>query len=722
MDIDTSNLLENLNPKQLEAITTIDGPLLVLAGAGTGKTKVLTTRIANIIDKRLAFPNQILAVTFTNKAANEMKHRIAQFVSVDGLWIGTFHSICAKILRIHASNIGLNTDFNIIDADDQIRLIKNIMEQIHVDPKKHNPKSILWIINSWKDAALNPNEVVLDKYNSSNANHRIAMQIYKLYQNKLFISNSVDFGDLLLYVVNLFKNNSEILEHYQSKFKYIHVDEYQDTNLAQYILIKMLAERTQNICCVGDDDQSIYGWRGAEVDNILKFSEYYPKAKLIRLEQNYRSTQNILAAASEIIANNKNRLGKTLWSEGNVGEKIFVANLWNDQEEADFCSKISKHLIYNGHEYSHAAVLVRAGFQTRSFEESFVRNSIPYKVIGGLKFYERLEIKDALAYIRVTINNNDDLAFERIINTPKRSIGNTTISQIQNFALVNNVSLFKASEIMIKNLIITGKTAKQLGDLINYFKKWQQEFAEKDHHLVVEDILKESGYIEMWKKQNSLEAQGRLDNLKELYRALQEFNSISEFLEHVSLVNDNNADITGNYISIMTLHAAKGLEFEVVFLPGWEEGIFPSLREGDTANDLEEERRLAYVGLTRAKQKVFITFVARRRIYNSWQDSEPSRFLLELPKAICQSLNYNSISNFGLNKPQSTTEVASPETSSNTLSNTNNVNNNTIKINQRVSHSKFGFGRVIAISGDNVQVVFEKNGIKTIKQEFLKFD
>ena len=709
-----SLLMNELNPSQKEAVETTEGALLILAGAGTGKTKALTSRIAYIIEQKIASPHQILAVTFTNKAAKEMLERVEKYVSASGMWIGTFHSICAKILRSNAERIGLYTNFNILDQDDSTKLLKGIMESKGIDIKKYPPKFILNVIQSWKDKCIS----YLDaKPVKNRPNEEIAAKVYEEYQLKLRATNNMDFGDLILYVVQLFQIHPDVLETYQDRFLYIHVDEYQDTNIAQYMFVRMLAEKHKNICVVGDDDQSIYGWRGAEVDNILNFHNYIPGAKVIKLEQNYRSTQNILSAASSIISNNSERLGKSLWSAGDLGEKIYLTKLYNDLEEADFYGKVIKHLSFNGVSFSSIAFLVRASFQTRAIEESLVRHGIPYKVIGGLKFYERLEIKDAIAYIRATMNPNDDLAFERIINVPRRGIGDNTIKQIHNFGMLNKLSFFQSICEMLKNDILPKRASDPLTKLVAQFISWQEDSKNMPHYELVEKILTDSGYVGMWKEDKNKDSSARLDNLKEFYRALQEFDSMENFLEHVSLVSTNDDEILGNHVSIMTMHGSKGLEWEVVMLPGWEEGLFPSLRDGDSERDLQEERRLAYVALTRARKKIFISSVGRRRIYNTFQDSIPSRFITELPQQICTILTLNS-----LYTPEVFTkglEVKKPSVLESSSSKVTDSDGN-IKLGTRVFHVKFGYGKVMSMSDDSAYVYFDHAGLKNVKTSFLE--
>ncbi|MEI7668901.1 MAG: UvrD-helicase domain-containing protein [Pseudomonadota bacterium] len=636
--------LDKLNPEQRMAVTTTDGAVLVLAGAGTGKTRVLTTRIANILNNRLAYPSQIPAVTFTNKAAREMAERVESLLgrspqpenqqqrSSTLNWLGTFHSIAAKILRRHADSIGFSSSFTILDADDQLRLIKQLLSENNIDEKQNPAKVILSIIQSWKDQGLMP-----DKISASDAVSAIAAKaflIYKTYQSRLKTLNAMDFGDLLLYNLVLFASHPEIYKEISSRFKYILVDEYQDTNVAQYLWLRMLARAHNNICCVGDDDQSIYGWRGAEVGNILRFERDFAGAQIIRLERNYRSTGNILAAASKLISQNNTRLGKTLWTEDDAGEKVRVVSLWDGDEEARFVVDEVDILQRSKNSLKEMAILVRAGFLTRSFEERFLTMGIAYKVIGGLRFYERQEVRDAIAYLRVLSQPDDDLAFERIINVPKRGIGTATLETIHSFARANEISMTKATRILLDNGGFKGKLANSLSNLLASFDNWRAMLGFNPIGEITDIILDESGYRAMWKSEKTPEVQGRLENLKELVRAMGEFESLTAFLEHVGLVTDMANDTSNEMVAIMTLHAAKGLEFDHVFLPGWEEGLFPNQRSLDESgkNGLEEERRLAYVGITRAKKTCTISFAGSRRIYNQWQSNIPSRFLSELPK------------------------------------------------------------------------------------------
>ncbi|XVN40537.1 MAG: DNA helicase PcrA [Rickettsia endosymbiont of Argas persicus] len=647
--------LHSLNDQQQKAVLHTEGPLLLLAGAGTGKTKVLTSRIANIIHKNLAFPNNILAVTFTNKAAREMTERVNNLINCYGLNIGTFHSMATRILRdqIEHLNLGLNNRFTIISQDDQLKLVKDIIKLKDIDTKKYVPKLIHVIISRWKDQGLLPN-----KLSSSDINlpvQRVAKLVYEEYQQNLLTSNVLDFGDLLLYNNELFIKNPEILRYYQEKFKYILIDEYQDTNVVQYLWARMLASLNKNICCVGDDDQSIYGWRGAEVGNILRFEKDFLNATIIKLEQNYRSTLPILAAASNVINNNKNRHGKTLWTDKESGEKIKIISCWNDKEEARYIvGEIDKFVREGRYNAGNIAILVRAGFQTRSFEEAFINSAMPYKIIGGLRFYERMEIRDVLAYIRISLNQNDNLALERIINVPKRAIGAATLNKIKAYAVEKNISNFAAIKEMLEQGEIKTKSYDTLKDLVNKISNWHERFNFDTPINVAKAILDDSGYLEMLQEEKTEEALGRIENINEMLRAIAEFNDIHDFIEHASLVMENEVLETnyGGSVTIMTLHAAKGLEFDVVFLPGWEEGVFPSQKslDEDGEKGLEEERRIAYVGITRAKKELYITHAESRKIFYEIVRSYPSRFIAEIPEEITIRTNsikkYNSFYNF----------------------------------------------------------------------------
>ena len=628
--------LENLNEPQKEAVLHLDGPLLIVAGAGSGKTKVLTSRIANIIKEKKAFPNQILAVTFTNKAAKEMQNRVSNILgsAATGLsWLGTFHSICAKLLRKHASAANLNSNFTIIDTDDQIRLIKNICKAENVDIKQLSPRFILAIIDRWKNKGCYPSEVIINK---KDIYEKTILPLYKMYQQKLTDLNSCDFGDLILHTVKILENYSDIREIYSNNFKYILVDEYQDTNFIQSRWLNLLSEKNKNICCVGDDDQSIYSWRGAEIKNFLEFDQVYENTKVIRLEQNYRSSQNILSVASNLIANNQNRVGKTLTTTMEEGDLVQLNCFKNGKDEAIGVSDEIEKKIKKKFSYNNVAILVRAIFQTREFEERFLKIGMPYRILGGTKFYERAEIKDCVAYLRLIHQEKDDLAFERIVNNPKRAIGDSTLKNIHEFAKENNLNLERASVKMLEQNLIKPKAKIGLGFFINSLNKWRNdlEIKKSNHVKLLQIVLDESGYSAMLKNKKDLDNENRLENIKELLSAMKEFDNLESFLEHVSLATSVDQEWDGEKVNMMTMHAAKGLEFDVVFLPGWEEGLFPHQKsiEEKGQKGLEEERRLAYVGITRAKKKAMISFSMNRFYQGDWIDSMASRFIEELPE------------------------------------------------------------------------------------------
>ena len=630
-----SEYLKNLNNSQKEAVMHIDGPLLIVAGAGSGKTKVLTSRIANIIKEKKAFPNQILAVTFTNKAAKEMQIRVSKMLgsaAVGLSWLGTFHAICAKLLRKHASAVNLNSNFTIVDTDDQIRLIKNICKAENIDVKQLAPRYILAIIDKWKNKGFYPHEVII---NSKDIYEKTILPLYKIYQQKLIDLNACDFGDLILHSVKILENNKDIKEIYSTNFKYILVDEYQDTNFIQSKWLNLLAEKNKNICCVGDDDQSIYSWRGAEIKNFLEFDQVYENTKVIRLEENYRSTQNILSVASSLISNNQNRVGKTLKATIEDGDLVTLNCFKNGKDEAiGISDKIEK--IKNKYSFNNIAILVRAIFQTREFEERFLKIGIPYRIVGGTKFYERAEIKDCIAYLRLVHQSKDDLAFERIINNPKRAIGDSTLKTIHEFSKKNSLNLELASKKMIQENLIKPKAKAGMVLFFDLLTRWRNELRQKriSHIKLLQIVLDESGYSSMLKNKKDLENENRLENIKELLSAMKEFDNLESFLEHVSLATSIDQDWDGQKINMMTMHAAKGLEFDAVFLPGWEEGLFPHQKsiEEKGQSGLEEERRLAYVGLTRAKKKVIVSFSMNRFYQGDWIDSMASRFIDELPE------------------------------------------------------------------------------------------
>ena len=634
------NYMENLNKDQIEAVTYLDGPLLIVAGAGSGKTKVLTSKIAHIVNKKRAFPNQILAVTFTNKAAKEMQNRVSSILGKDAIglsWLGTFHSISAKFLRKHAKAVNLNYNFTIIDRDDQVRLIKNICKSENIDTKKISPNFIMFYIDKWKNNGWYPDEVILKK---KEILEKSFLKIYKIYQAKLLDLNACDFGDLLLHCVKLFEKNPDICKIYSKNFKYILVDEYQDTNLIQNKWLNLLSSYYKNLCCVGDDDQSIYSWRGAEIKNFLEFDKNYKNAKIVRLEKNYRSTQNILSTASSLIENNKNRVGKTLFTDGEKGELINLNCYKSGKDEAiNVGDQIEKFQDEYG--LNNMAILVRAIFQTREFEERFLKIGLPYRIIGGTKFYERAEIKDCLSYLRIVFQNKDDLAFERIVNVPKRSIGDTTLKQISEFAKIKNYSLIESAKSLIQQNKIKPKTKIGLVSIINLIEKWKIENLRGINHIkLLQVILDESGYSQMLKNKKDLENENRIENIKELINAMKEFDNLESFLEHVSLATSIDQDWEGQKVNLMTIHASKGLEFEMVFLPGWEEGLFPHQKsiEEKGESGLEEERRLAYVAITRAKRMLNISFSISRFFQGDWIDSIGSRFIEELPE---QNINKN---------------------------------------------------------------------------------
>ncbi|NDF11555.1 MAG: DNA helicase II [Proteobacteria bacterium] len=727
----TNPLLDTLNESQREAVVTTEGPVLVLAGAGTGKTRVLTSRIAHILQQNLAFPSQILAVTFTNKAAREMQHRIEGMAgpNAGGLWLGTFHSIGVKILRRHAELVGLKSSFTILDDDDQMRLLKNLMAEYHIDDKRWPVKTLSYLIQRFKDRGYTPEKVPADEV-SDFAGGKL-LQLYTAYQARLKSLSATDFGDLLLHMLTLFLNNPDILSEYQRRFKYILVDEYQDTNVAQYLWLRLLAQGHRNICCVGDDDQSIYSWRGAEVANILKFDKDFPDAKTIRLERNYRSTKDILAAASGLIAYNKGRLGKTLWTDDESTNKVKVISLWDDRHEAQYVAQeIDALQSIHKVKPSDIAVLVRAGFQTRAFEECFISAGIPYRVVGGLRFYERMEIRDMIAYLRLIAQGEDDLAFERIINTPKRGIGKGTLDDIRNFARGMHISLFEGVRKMVAQTASKNKTTAVLELFVKDRDRWAEEAAILKPRDLAEKVMTESGYKRMWESDKSTEAEGRLENLKELLTALDEFETLEGFLEHVSLVTDIEEMDQASLVNVMTLHAAKGLEFPAVFLPGWEEGIFPHQRALDESGGagLEEERRLAYVGITRARKWLTISFVANRRVYNQWQNNLPSRFVDELPSAHIDQMNMGTgntaqrstapQSSYGFREKTAhtyqgpMTKAAAPIVQA--------ASSHPYPVGTRIFHIKFGYGSVAKVDGQHLTIKFDKAGIKTVVEDYVK--
>ncbi len=742
--------LEGLNAEQREAVESLDGPVLVLAGAGTGKTRVLTTRLAHLLATRRAWPGQILAVTFTNKAAREMHERIGALIggAVEGMqWLGTFHALGAKMLRRHAELAGLRSDFTILDADDQQRLMKQIIQAEGIDEKRWPARQLAAHIDGWKNRGLTPEKVPAGEAQAF-ANGK-GGELYAAYQARLKVLNAADFGDLLLEVLRIFQEHPEVLSEWQDRFKYMLVDEYQDTNVAQYLWLRLLAQKHRNICCVGDDDQSIYGWRGAEVDNILRFEKDFPGAKVIRLERNYRSTANILGAASGLIAANEQRLGKTLWTEANdnEGEKIKIASYWDGEEEARAVAEEVEQLQRQGHLLRDMAILVRASFQMREFEDRFINLGIPYRVVGGPRFYERAEIRDANAYLRLIAQADDDLAFERIVNRPRRGIGDVALQTVHRLARAENTSLYRASKMIVTTEELKPAARRALSSFIEMMERWRALVTGMPHTELAEIVLDESGYTEMWQNDKSADAPGKLENLKELVRSMEHFETLAGYLEHISLVMEIEQNETADKINLMTLHSAKGLEFDTVFLPGWEEGLFPhqrSLDENGIAG-LEEERRLAYVGITRAKKRALISFAANRRVHALWQSSIPSRFVDELPKhhvevtestmAGASYQNYSQsrfakdfasgsdYSSPGWRRAQANAEirVKPPAYEAHAeLVATSDPSAASYAHGERVFHQKFGYGHVTEIDGNKLTVDFDKAGRKKVIDSFLE--
>jgi DNA helicase-2/ATP-dependent DNA helicase PcrA len=714
--------MTGLNPAQQRAVETIDGPVLVLAGAGTGKTRVLTTRLAHILKTGRAFPGQILAVTFTNKAAQEMKHRVSAQMGghpVEGWWLGTFHALAARMLRRHSDLVGLGSDFTILDSDDQVRLLKQLMEAANIDVKKHAPKVAADIISKWKDKGWNPSDITMAQAGDF-AGGKI-LSLYAQYQSRMKTLNACDFGDLLLHVITILRDpkNVDVLADYHRKFKYILVDEYQDTNVAQYLWLRLLAQGSNNICCVGDDDQSIYGWRGAEVDNILRFEKDFPGAAVVRLEENYRSTGHILAAANAVIAHNEGRLGKELFTSAGDGEKVVVRALWDGEAEARWVGEEVEALQTKGWSLDRMAVLVRAGFQMREFEERFIQLGLLYRVIGGPRFYERAEIRDALAYLRVVNQSHDDLALERIINTPKRGIGDSTVQTLYTHARAKGISLYQSVLDLTQTEELKPKVRGTLMKLIDDFERWKSLVSSTAHAALAGVILDESGYMAMWKGDKSPDAPGRIENLKELSAAMEDFESLPAFLEHVSLVMDNQDNAQGAHITLMTLHGAKGLEFDAVFLTGWEDGLFPSQRTMDEngMKGLEEERRLAYVGITRARQRSFISYAANRRMYGQWVNAIPSRFVDELPAE-----NIEVKSEAGLYEPGRSKHWDSkgfnPSPSFSSVEKPIVIEREHNR-GDRVFHEKFGYGTIVNVEGHKLDVSFDKAGHKRVMDSFI---
>jgi len=745
--------LDGLNPEQRAAVEAMDGPVLMLAGAGTGKTKALTTRIAHLLVTGRARPNEILAVTFTNKAAREMKNRVGALMgqTVEGMpWLGTFHAICVKLLRRHAELVGLKSNFTILDTDDQIRLLKQLIRAENIDDKRWPARMLAGIIDNWKNRAWTPDKVPAAE---ASAYNQRGVELYAQYQARLKALNATDFGDLLLHVVTIFQTHGDVLQQYQRWFKYILVDEYQDTNVAQYLWLRLLAASHKNICCVGDDDQSIYGWRGAEVGNILRFEQDFPGAHVVRLEQNYRSTPHILAAASGVIDANKGRLGKTLFTELTEGEKVRLIGHWDGEEEARWIGDELESMQggtrgLRPFDLEECAILVRASHQMRAFEDRFLTIGLPYRVIGGPRFYERLEIRDAMAYFRVAVSPDDDLAFERIVNTPKRGAGDKAQQTMQRASRSNGISLLEGARLAVASGDVTGKAKGQVGHLVGQFDRWHGlvQDPKQNHIELAEMILDESGYTEMWQNDKTPEAPGRLENLKELVKALEQFENLQGFMEHVALIMDNEQTEAGSKVSIMTLHAAKGLEFPAVFLPGWEDGLFPSQRSMDESGlkGLEEERRLAYVGITRAEELCTISFTANRLVYGQWQSAMPSRFIDELPadhvdvltppglyggnygaagmtssidQRVADANVYNSPGWKRLQSRQQSRAISQPHETRNTVIDLDAVSSFTQG--DRVFHQKFGYGYVMGIEGDKLDIEFEKAGSKKVVAKFI---
>ncbi len=768
--------LDGLNPAQREAVETMDGPVLMLAGAGTGKTRALTARIVHLMNTGRARPNEVLAVTFTNKAAREMKNRVGAMLGreVEGMpWLGTFHAICVKLLRRHAELVGLKSNFTILDTDDQLRLLKQLVAAEGIDDKRWPARMLAGIIDGWKNRALTPDKVPAA---DAGAYNNKGVEIYAAYQRRLIELNATDFGDLLLHMVTIFQTREDVLAQYQRWFKYILVDEYQDTNVAQYMWLRLLAGGHKNICCVGDDDQSIYGWRGAEVGNILRFEKDFPGAHVVRLEQNYRSTPHILAAAAGVISANEGRLGKTLWTDAKEGEKLRLIGHWDGEEEARWIGDEVEALQrgtrgLRPYGLDQMAILVRASHQMRAFEDRFLTIGLPYRVIGGPRFYERMEVRDAMAYFRVVTSPDDDLAFERIVNTPKRGLGDVAQQKIQRTARAHGTNLVEGARILLEEKGIGGKGGTELRQFIEGIDRWSAKLRgpriEVNDDSVVDDggpvrmtygppevshvelaqiILDESGYTGFWQNDKTPEAPGRLENIKELVKALEQFENLQGFLEHVSLIMDNEKDGEGEKVSIMTLHAAKGLEFPAVFLPGWEDGLFPSQRSMDESGmkGLEEERRLAYVGITRAEELCTVSFAANRRVFGQWQSAMPSRFIDEIPEAHVEVLTPPGLygGGFGAAMPQSTLHEAAAEANvynspgwrrlqarsgARGVSQPTEARNITIdmtatssfSMGERVFHQKFGYGAIKGIEGDKLEVAFEKAGDKKVVARFL---
>ena len=727
--------LDGLNAAQSEAVTTLDGPLLVLSGAGTGKTRVLTSRLAELVATNTAKPWNILAVTFTNKAAREMKLRVAQLVGpmAEQVWLGTFHALAARMLRRHAELVGLKSDFTILDADDQTRLLKQLMAADDIDPKRWPARMLGGVISRWKDRGLCAEQIDLAEAGDI-ANGRVR-QLYQSYQNRLIALNAVDFGDLLLHMLTIFTKHHDVLADYQARITHIMVDEYQDTNVAQYLWLRLLTGNRNNLCCVGDDDQSIYGWRGAEVGNILRFESDFSGAKTVRLEENYRSTGHILAAASNVISRNETRLGKTLYTAADDGEKVRVNGYWDGADEARSISSQIESMLADQVDLSQVAVLVRAGFQTREFEERFISIGLPYRVVGA-KFYERSEIRDAIAYLRLITQPADDLAFERIINVPKRGLGTASLQAVHMQARASAKPLLAAVMDLVDTDELRPAARQAFSSFINDIRRWRDQAGKMHHTDLARLVLDESGYTQMWQLDKSPDAPGRLENLTELVNAMQDFDSLQGFLEHIALVMDGDTENQQGEVTLMTLHAAKGLEFDTVFLPGWEEGVFPSQRTIDESGavGLEEERRLAYVGITRARKNLFISFASSRRIHGQWQSAIPSRFIQELPpEHIIEDLAQGMASGLGFSRATSARlDVAATNgygpawrrmaarREENAVNGWKPDNNTTDFANgDRVFHQKFGMGNIRSIDGDKLEIAFDKAGHKKVVAGFV---
>ncbi|MBL4789545.1 MAG: UvrD-helicase domain-containing protein [Kordiimonadaceae bacterium] len=754
--------LDGLNEPQMEAVQALDGPILVLAGAGTGKTRVLTTRLGHLLATGKAAPWNILSVTFTNKAAKEMQDRVMQVIGrpVEGMWIGTFHSVCVRMLRKHAELVGLKSNFTILDTDDQIRLLKQLIRAENIDDKRWPARTLAGLIDRWKNKALTPSKVPESEgYAYANG---LGGKLYKAYQDRLVVLNACDFGDLLLHVITILQARPDILKEYHNQFRYILVDEYQDTNVAQYLWLRLLAQASRNICCVGDDDQSIYGWRGAEVGNILRFSEDFPGAKVVRLEQNYRSTGHILAAASALISANEDRLSKTLWTDQGDGNKVEVKGVWDGPEEARTICEDIENLQRQEHALSQIAILVRTGFQMREFEERLITLGVPYRVVGGPRFYERAEIRDVMAYLRVINQPEDDLAFERIVNVPKRGLGTATLQKVHHIARSHGISLTRAAQQIVELDELRPAARKTLGNLMENFGRWRAMLAGKTHVEMTEHMLEDTGYMEMWQNDKSPDAPGKLENVKEMVSGMGEFENLGGFLEHIALVMANDSNDSQEKITLMTLHAAKGLEYDTVFLPGWEESLFPNQRALDETGvkGLEEERRLAYVGITRAKKSARIFFAGNRQVFGQWQSSLPSRFIDELPAdhiemESAQGL-YGSRTSHGWGESDVSNEgyftsngdqygsgnkygpgwerAKSWRSEQSSTQNYRHAKTSTVPkarkkpkvievshfaVGERIFHEKFGYGTIEDVEGNKLLIAFEKAGTKRVVDSFV---